>query len=184
MIALSTRAPAWLDLAGAWTSRLLAEGARRVVVCSDVSSAGVAPTARVALLRFGALVGQDDACIWPLIEAVRAGRVARIPRGAASTRPLLFEDAARAVLRAEAGVERSLPGPAELSIEEVAAAVIRRFGGAYGYRWWGRGAPLAGREPSSDGWDEEWGPRTDVRDWIDRLPGLRVSAREDSRAGH
>ncbi len=162
------------------------DGAADVVVCT---AAGVqverTPHSAASTLTFGALVGQDDGCLWPMITAVRAAAVVKLPRGYPRFAPLLLEDAARAALLVGQGVTRTLPGPDTMTLEALAQAVIDRFGGRYAWRWWSGDVRYAAAwEGLGDEWEPAWGPRTTIPTWIDRLPGLRVRPREDRGRSH
>jgi nucleoside-diphosphate-sugar epimerase len=133
---------------------------------------------RTTVLRFGPLFGQDDACVWPLLTALRQDGVVRLPRGLPTAWPLWIDDAARAVSRAwDTGGQRVLRGPEGLTTQDVGAAMTARFGGRQAWRWWPgeRHLPrLRAWAELPDDWDDAgFGPRMSLGRWIERLPGLR-----------
>lgn len=166
------------------------DGAASVTVCGPAGRGepgldafergleGLGGAPRTTVVRFGALVGIDDGCLWPLVTAVRERGVAKLPRGLAPFAPLLLDDAARAVHRlADAGGTHTLLGPDRLSVEDLGARVVDRFGGRWTHALWGS-PPYAARlrawEALPDAWDDaRLGPRTAIATWITRLPGLR-----------
>ncbi len=182
------------ELWGATLPRLAlkawSQGAAAVTVCGpagvgepgiDAFGRGVeqllrAP--RTTVVRFGPLVGVDDDCVWPLVTELRERGLVRLPRGLPASAPLLLDDAARAALRlADAGGDHTLRGPEVLRTEDLGEIVTGRFGGRWGWRWWGGGrevARLRAWERLPDRWDDErLGPRQTLSAWIGRLPGLR-----------
>jgi hypothetical protein len=166
------------------------EGATAVTVCGpagsgepglDAFDAGLealraAP--RTTVVRFGPLFGVDDGCVWPIVTAIRQSGVARLPRGAPASWPLLLDDAGRAVtVLLGAGGEHVLRGPERLRTEDIGDAVTARFGGSWAWRWWG-GPPQPARllawSDMPDTWsDARLGARLSLATWIGKLPGLR-----------
>jgi nucleoside-diphosphate-sugar epimerase len=164
------------------------EGATRVVVCGpagtgeagvDAFSKGLGQLpggTRTAVARFGPLYGADDACVWPMLRALRESGVARFPRGLPALRLLHVDDAARAAWRAEKG-DRVLFGPERLTSAQVGDAMVRRFGGRWAWRLWGGAwarSRLAAQADMPDGWDDaSHGSRRTFEQWVGALPGLR-----------
>jgi len=166
------------------------EGAATVTVCGPAGSGEVGLDAfagglealraapRTTVVRFGPLFGVDDDCVWPIVTAVRQSGVARLPRGAPLSWPLLLEDAGRAVTALlGAGGEHVLRGPQRLRTEDIGDAVIARFGGSWTWRWWGRASQperLLAWSDMTDSWDDDrLGARLPLATWIGKLPGLR-----------
>ncbi|MDP2316153.1 MAG: hypothetical protein Q8P41_24865, partial [Pseudomonadota bacterium] len=133
---------------------------------------------RTTVVRFGPLYGTDDACIWPIVSAIRQSGVARLPRGTPPSWPLLLDDAARAVMAlVGAPGEHVLRGPERLGMNDIGDAITRRFGGRWAWRWWG-GPPQPARlkiwAEMADSWDDaRMGPRQTIATWVGKLPGLR-----------
>ncbi len=194
-IALSPRHPREaVELWGHAVPRLAGEawrdGAASVTVCGpagrgepglDAFERGVADLRgmpRTTVVRFGPLVGADDACVWPIISAIRQRGLARLPRGAPPSWPLLLEDAARAVLAlTDAGGEHVLRGPERLGLDDIGNIVTARFGGQWTWRWWGGLAQpkrLRIWSEMDDTWnDDRLGARQTLSTWVGKLPGLR-----------
>jgi hypothetical protein len=170
-------------VAAAWR-----EGATRVTVCGPAGTgepgceafarglAQLGGASRTAVVRFGPLYGADDACVWPMLRALRESGVARFPRGLPPTWPLWVDDAARAAWRADTG-DAVLLGPERLEPRQLGDAMVRRFGGRWTWRLWGGGWPrerLRAQSELADAWDDaRFGTRRTFDGWIDSLPGLR-----------
>ncbi|MDP2308374.1 MAG: hypothetical protein Q8P18_20315 [Pseudomonadota bacterium] len=194
-IALSPRtsreAPeVWGQVVGRLAASAWRDGAAAVTVCGpagqgepglDAFERGLqdlraAP--RTTVLRFGPLFGVEDGCVWPIVSAIRQSGVARLPRGAPASWPLLLEDAARAALTlTDAGGEHVLRGAEQLRMEDIGNVVTARFGGRWAWRWWGglaHAARLRAWSEIGDSWsDAELGPRQSLATWVGKLPGLR-----------
>lgn len=164
-------------VASAWR-----QGARSVTVCGPAGDVGafgegVAHGAgRVTVVRVGPLFGNDDACIWPHIRALRERGVARFPKGIPPIPLLWVEDAARAIWRVEEG-DHVLRGERVLDAAAMGEAITARFGGRWAWRLWGAKTGLARLRAQSglpDAWDPvALGARTPFTSWVERLPGLR-----------
>lgn len=189
-IVVAIAPPAGQDPSATWnaaTQRFvasLARGGRRVVLCGPTAGAPAfdslaTSVGEAQVVRLSALLGVEDRPCWPIVRALREGRVARIPRADIDTWALYAEDAARVILRFEEGPV-TLRGPERLSFEAMATTIAERYGGSWS-RGWGRAgweaadlALLAAQRELPDSWDEaRSGPRTTLRAWADRLPGPR-----------
>lgn len=163
---------------------LWSDGAESVVMCAGAAHP-VEARSPTSVLRFGALVGPDDGCLSPMIKSLRDAGTVKLSRGFPRFAPLLLDDAARAALLVAPGETRALPGPDAMTIDALADAIVERYGGRYTWRWWAGDLSFAqGWSDLRDEWDPAWGPRTSIPAWIGRLPGLRVSRREDRGRSH
>jgi hypothetical protein len=180
----------WAQVVPRLASAAWRQGAAAVTVCGPAGR-GIASldafergldelraTPRTTVVRFGPLFGVDDGCVWPLVSALRQSGVARLPRGAPPSWPLLLDDAARAALTLTgAGGVHVLRGPEQLRMEDIGNVVTGRFGGRWVWRWWG-GLAHAPRlhvwADMDDSWsDARLGPRQTLATWVGKLPGLR-----------
>jgi hypothetical protein len=94
----------------------------------------------------------------PVLDAMRQGKVGRLPRGLPTRRWLWAEDVARVALSVNPGEEVQLQGPVLLDAEGVALALVARERGSCGTDWL-RAARVA-EDPPRDDWDEgRWGGR-------------------------
>lgn len=174
---------AWICVRGPATDRLgrlaadLDRAGATVTLCAPL---GAVVGSRATLLTVGPLFGPEDACLAPLLPALRAGGVARHPRGLPASRPLYVEDAARACLRlGGAGGAHRLVGRDRVEMAQLADLLGRRFGGRCRPRWLGSlpAADVDQLRLSADDpgdWDDaRLGARLPVAEWIERLPGPR-----------
>jgi hypothetical protein len=132
-----------------------------------------------AVVRLPPLFGSGDRLAWPLVAQARAQRRVSLYRRFPPCRPLLVDDAARAILATTRG-SLELDGPETVDAAALSAAITARFGVPVGRRWtagpWRADELLRapGQRPEVDGWeDARFGPRTTLSSWISGLPGPR-----------
>ncbi len=162
--------------AGAVVTWVGPAGSGRPAVDAFADGARAAPGATI--VRVAPIFGPDDPCVGAVVRRLRETGVARVA-SVAPCRPIFVDDAVRAIL-ALSGGDHTLLGPEPVTLDDVAAAAVRRFGGASARAWFGPAgvaAAVASQPPADmDTWGSApGGPRTTVAEWISRLPGLRHS---------